>query len=140
MRALLDTNVLLDFLLKRDIFNEDAQNILLLGNAHIVDLCVCDLSIANIAYITRKDISKANFYATMRRLSSCYDIIPIGGEIIKESLKTEWDDFEDSLQYHSALAAGVDCIVTRNVKDFNEASIPVLTPSSFLKSIEDTYQ
>lgn len=136
MRVFIDTNILLDHLLNRQGYVEDAKNILLLGNAHLIDLCVSDLSIANIAYITRRDIAQSDFYYTMRTLSRCYETVAVGPSVVEKALNEEWSDFEDSLQYFSAIQANADCIVTRNPKDFESSTIPVYSPSEFLNTLE----
>lgn len=134
MKVLLDTNILLDYLLGRSDFVEPATQLLLIGNAKLISLLVTDLTIANIAYVTRSDIPKEDFYRVMRKLSMCYEIIPIGREAVNMALEAQWNDFEDALQYYAALNAEADCIVTRNVKDFANSSIVVKTPTQFLET------
>lgn len=134
MTALLDTNVLLDFLLKRNPGQEDAIKILQLANAGFLNLLVTDLTIANIAYITRREIAPSKFYQVMLQLSKYYTIIPIGPTVVDKAFVEHWDDFEDSLQCFAAELAGADYIITRNVKDFVHSSIKVYSPSDFLKT------
>ncbi len=137
MKVFLDTNVLLDYLLDRSGWSEPALRVLLLGNAGVIDLCVADLSISNIAYITRGSISKIDFYSVMKKLSRCYTIISIGADAVNKALDAQWTDFEDSLQYYAAMNARADVIVTRNVKDFAQSQIPVMTAMEFLASLDN---
>ena len=137
MKVFLDTNVLLDYLLNREGFAEYAMQLLLLGNAKEIDLCVADLSISNIAYITRETISKEDFYDVMKKLSRCYTIVSMGKKVVNQALDAQWSDFEDALQYYTALNAGADVIITRNAKDFKQAELPVMTASEYLAHLED---
>ena len=138
MNVFLDTNILLDYLLDREEHAEYALQLLLLGNAGVVNLCVADLSISNISYITRGDIDKAEFFRVMKKLSGCYRIVSVGADAINKALDAQWSDFEDSLQYFAAINAKADIIITRNVKDFAQSQIPVMTAIEFLTSIEGT--
>ena len=133
MRCFLDTNILLDFLLPNRPGQDDAKDILLMGNAGYLNLLVSDLTIANIAYITRKEISREDFYRVMTTLQRCYAIVPLGQAVMNSALAAKWDDFEDALQYYSAVQAGADCIITRNTKDYTQAELPIITPKDFLK-------
>jgi len=134
MKVFLDTNIVIDFLLNRGGEINSVITILQLGNAKYLDLYVSDLSIANIAYITRKDISKEVFFCTMKSLLKFFSVTSMGEVVIKDAIDAVWNDFEDSLQYLSARQANVDCIITRNIKDFERSEIPVFTPSGFLNT------
>lgn len=138
MKVFLDTNILLDYLLDREESAEYALQLLLLGNAGVVDLCVADLSISNIAYITRGEIGKEDFFKVMKKLSSCYKIVSVGADAVNRAFDAQWSDFEDSLQYFAAMNADADVIVTRNTKDFAKSQIPVMTAREFLETIDNT--
>lgn len=135
IKVFVDTNILLDYLLEREGFVDDARDILLLGNAGFIMLIISDLSIANIAYITRNKISQDAFYSTVNTLQSFCTIAGIGEKIITQAVNARWNDFEDSLQYFAAIQAEADCVITRNVKDFKSMGLPVLTPNEFLNGI-----
>jgi predicted nucleic acid-binding protein len=91
------------------------------------------LSIANIKYSTRKDIPLKEFYETIKGLRELFTIIPVGEKAVDRALALEPRDFEDALQYFSAEQAGVDCIVTRNIKDFYfDNSVETMEPGDFL--------
>ena len=76
---------------------------------------VSDLTIANMRYITRKDIPLEQFYAVMKQLRPYYHIVPLGSIVIDKAYQIETKDFEDALQYFAAEQAEVDSIVTRNL-------------------------
>ena len=85
-------------------------------------------------YITRKTIPLERFYSVMKGLRPYYVIVPVGENCIDDAYRIETRDFEDALQYFSAEQAGADCIVTRNIKDFDFSStVETLEPIDFLK-------
>ena len=131
MNVFLDTNILIDFLSKRNDY-QHALHILRLSVLTNAKLFVSDLTIANCRYILRKDFSLDKFYDSIVRLRKFIHILPIGPQAVDRALMLKANDFEDALQYFSALQAGADCIVTRNVKDFPFAEIEVLAPADFL--------
>lgn len=96
-------------------------------------MLVTDLTIANIRYITRKDIALEEFYAVMKGLRPYYHIVPLGSTVVDKAYQIETKDFEDALQYYAAEQAEADCVVTRNLKDFDFAfTIETLEPHDFL--------
>ena len=131
MNVFLDTNILIDFLSKRNDY-QDALHILRLSVLTDTKLFVSDLTIANCRYILRKDYPLEKFYDSISRLRNSINISQIGSHAVDRALILRANDFEDALQYFSALQSGADCIVTRNVKDFAFSEIEVLTPSDFL--------
>ena len=62
--------------------------------------------------------------------------MPLGGGVIDSALSLKANDFEDALQYFSAVQAGADCLVTRNIKDYGFAKMEVLDSKAFLAKFE----
>lgn len=87
---------------------------------------------ANVAYIARKKFSGEAIYEILSSLFEFAEITSVDSAVVKSAVDLKAKDFEDALQYFSAKAIGVDCIVTRNVKDFLFSEIQVLTPKEFL--------
>lgn len=135
MKALIDTNVLLDYLLARIPYSESVITLFQLANVGFVELLVTDLSIANIAYITRREISKDDFYRVMQQLEKFYQVIPVGPNVISKAFAEQWNDFEDALQNYSAIQAQAECIITRNTKDFTASQLTILTPEDFISKL-----
>lgn len=124
MNIFVDTNVLLDSLVHREKFEENASKVLSLGllghNLH-----VSSLSIANIMYIAHK----YDYNAIKETVKGIFDFINVAdykSSIVKSALSLDWKDYEDATQYLTAMDVGCDCIVTRNGKDFKKSSLPVL--------------
>lgn len=134
-RVFLDTNVLLDYIQQREEFCECAETILRLGYNRRVALLASALSFSNIAYIVRKTYKGAALYEVFVRLRSIINCTTLNENMVDAAIALRAPDFEDALQYYSALGVGADCIVTRNVGDFAFSRIPVLTPAEFVEKM-----
>lgn len=133
MRVFIDTNVFLDYIQQRQEGWREAEVIFYLAIHGDIELLVSDLTIANMRYVTRKDIPLEQFYAVMKSLRKYYTIVGVGSASVDEAYRVENKDFEDALQYFSAEQAGADCIITRNIKDFDfSSSVEALEPQDFL--------
>ena len=138
MKLLLDTNVILDFLLDRSPYGADARAILDMAVERENMEYVSSSAITDIFYMLRKDLKDP--YATQDRIEallSVVHILKVTDEEILTALALRWKDFEDAVQYSVALTNNVDYIITRNTKDFELHDIPVLTPSEFLNVIKE---
>ena len=133
MRVFIDTNVFLDLLWKREGFLEDSLRVFDLAVDGVFELLISDLSLANIKYITRKDYPVEKFYDVMSVFRPVFTIVPVGENAVDKALALKANDFEDALQYFSAVQSQADFLLTRNIKDYAFATIQVLTPSNFLK-------
>ena len=129
MQILIDTNVLLDYLAKREPFFDDARQILAACSRGNLDGIVAAHSLPNIIYIMRKYIPLGRIKRIIIDLCSIVEIESIDAVKLHEALHDqEFNDFEDCLQYQCALSGDVDYIVTRNPHDFRASSIPVISP------------
>lgn len=133
MRVFIDTNIFLDLLWKREGFLDDSLRVFDLAVDGKFELLISDLSIANIKYITRKDYPAEKFYEVMAVFRPVFIIVPVGETAVDKALALKADDFEDALQYFSAVQAQTDFLLTRSIKDYTFATMQVLTPSDFLK-------
>lgn len=132
MRLFLDTNVVVDSVKFREPYVYAIVPIFQMGQAGIHQLIISDLTFANVAYLSKKGLSHFEWYDLLCELRSNVQIVPIRETCIDAALKLKSKDFEDALQYFSAKEARVDCIITRNKKDFNFSDIPVLEPIEFI--------
>ena len=132
MKVFIDTNVFLDYILSRQVGFVEANEIFMLSANYEIDLILSDLTLANVRYVTRRDFSNQVFYEIINSMRELFEIASLGLHSVDRALMLRVNDFEDALQYFSALQSGADCIVTRNVKDLAFSEIEVLTPSDFL--------
>jgi predicted nucleic acid-binding protein len=134
MIVLIDTNILLDFLNKRAPHNVCADKIIELCSNGIVKGYIASVSIPNIFYIMRKDLSVKDLRKLLLDLCDIVDIVGIGKQAIKASLLNEdFSDFEDCLQMECAKRVNANYIVTRDLPDFSNSSIEAILPTDFIK-------
>lgn len=134
MKIFVDTNVLIDLICQREGY-EQAGKILALGEFSQYTLYTSVLSIANIAYILRKVLKGDVLYQTMGKLSERIRISSMTQDDFDRAVALKASDFEDALQYYSALQADCEAIITRNKEDFLFSEISVYTPTEFLSKI-----
>lgn len=127
MRVFIDTDVILDLLLAREPFFSAATRLFLLVQDGKVEGCVSPLSFSNLFYILRKELSGPEAIAALRKFKILTNVLPIDERTIELALASSFTDFEDAIQYYSALANEIDVIVTRNKRDYRAAKLPVLT-------------
>ena len=133
MKYLIDTNIILDVLLKREPFYNDSASILTLSRQEDIILYVSASSITDIYYISYQTLrNKEKVKQMLRKLLKIVLIAGVSGDEIRNALALSWRDFEDSVQYSVALLQEMDGIVTRNPSDYKEAEIKVWRPEEFL--------
>lgn len=138
MKILIDTNILVDYLSKRQPYFENAKYILTMCATEKIQGCIAAHSVMNIFYILRKEYSIDKRRIMLKQLCSFLTVIDIDNEKIISSLNNyDFDDIEDCLQTECAKAFSAEYIVTRNVKDFNNSIIPPILPDEFLDSIKE---
>jgi predicted nucleic acid-binding protein len=134
----MDTNVVIDFLADRQPFSLHAAKLFDLSLDGKVKLYVSAISYNNIYYILRQSLTNNATIKLLEELEEMTDIIDVTKTIIKQSLKTDFKDYEDAIQYHCALSKPkIDFIVTRDTKDFKKSTLPVLTPSEAIGSLDN---
>ncbi len=139
MKLFWDTNVMLDFLGERDPFYISAAKIATLADKREIKIIASALSYATISYFLTKYEGLEKTKDKLRKFKIISEICELDELIIEKGLNSDFSDFEDSLQYFSALRTDCDIIITRNGKDFKKSQIPVMTPDEFLNSIKDKH-
>ncbi len=132
-RILVDTNIVIDLLAKRKEFYEEASELFSLSDKKEINLTISSLTFANTNYILSKQKSPKQAREILRKFKVLVEILNLNDKIIELALSDElFPDFEDGLQYYSAIENNVDMILTRNKKDFKNSKIPVLTAREYL--------
>ncbi|QPH41203.1 type II toxin-antitoxin system VapC family toxin [Pedobacter endophyticus] len=132
----LDTNIIIDVIDYRMPFYTKSAKIFDYGAKGFVNLFMSSLSFATIYYVAKKTISHQECIKVMKDLSSLITTVDVTGEVINLSINSSFNDFEDALQYYSALAQGnITAIVTRNSQDFKQSDIPIMNPEQALAMI-----
>jgi predicted nucleic acid-binding protein len=128
-KIFVDTNILVDLLADRKPFSKYAVEIFNASENKKVKLFTSSHSIATTYYLLKKFIDHSSLRKTLLGLIEYMTIIPVDTEVLTKGLRSKQKDFEDSIQiYCASTIEKIDCIVTRNVKDFKGCEILVLTP------------
>ncbi len=132
-KVFVDTNIILDLLAKREEFYKEAQQLFSLADKSKVELYVSSLSFANIYYILSQKLKVSDTRKILRKFKVLVNVLPMDDKIIDLSLDSDFKDFEDAIQYYTAIEHETDMIITRNLKDFKKSRIPVLNAQSYLQ-------
>lgn len=136
VRVLLDTNVLLDVLLDRQPWAEDASAILTLADRGEVTGLACAISFTTVFYVMRKEIGAAEARSGVSQLLGVLDVAPVGRAVLDRAVQADVADFEDAVVMECARVAGVDHIVTRDAKGFVTSPVPAHTPAAFRQLLD----
>lgn len=134
MRAFLDTNIVLDLLGHRKPFFEPTAKLVTLAERNKLELVVSSLSLVTVSYILGKATSRKAALEKIRKFKTLVEVCNVGSDTIEKALAAGWPDFEDAVQHAAALQAGCRHIITRNIRDFKLAEIPVMSASEFLSA------
>ncbi|MDJ0901856.1 MAG: PIN domain-containing protein [Xenococcus sp. MO_188.B8] len=134
MKVLLDTNVILDFALERQPWFVDSEEIIYLAEQKQITAYISASTISDIYYILRKIKGKELALDFLKNIISICQVANVDSRIISMALNMNFKDFEDAIQYSSAVINQLDIIVTRNIKDFLVSQPKILTPSQFLEN------
>ncbi len=132
MKVIIDTNILIDYFQDRELYADAAEAILRLCSINEIDGYISALSIPNLVYIMRKELTQDKIKKVLSTVEIVLTIEDLKAEDISEALNTGMDDFEDSLQSVCAKRIGADYIITRNEKDFKNSEVPPISPIDFI--------
>ena len=133
-KIFIDTDVILDFFFDRKPFSDDATKLFILCEKKVVTGFVTPVILSNVYYLLRKTAKHEKVIEKLKMLINLIEIATINKATILEALNSEFKDFEDALQNYSAHHdKDIQVIVTRNVKDFKESRLSVMTPETYLR-------
>jgi predicted nucleic acid-binding protein len=136
MKVLIDTNVLLDFLLAREPFKKDAEDLFTAIDSGQIIGFVTATTLTDIFYIARKhtrslELAREAVASTLDTMTIC----PINRNVLETAFASGLTDFEDAIQIYSAIAQNLDTIVTRDAKGFVSSTIPVYSVQELLEKL-----
>ena len=136
MRILFDTNVIMDFIVKRGDFSDHAQRAITICIEKELDCCIAAHTIPNLHYILRKQLSNKDRQDILLEICNMFTVIGIDAKKLISALQNNnFTDFEDCLQTECAKDFAADYIVTRNTKDFLFSDVPVIEPIEFIRLV-----
>lgn len=132
MRLLIDGNILLDVLQKREPHYLDSAKVWKMCETDLAEGCVSALTFANLVYVMRKELDEEKVREVYKKLSIIFNFVDLNALDISNAADMKWDDFEDAVQPATAKRIHADYIITRNVKDYNKSKVMAFTPTEFL--------
>lgn len=134
-KVLIDTDVILDFFFDRKPFSDNAAKILTLCELKEITGFVTSVIISNVYYLLRQTASHEKVIENLVQLTTITEVLTTDKTVIIKALNSNFKDFEDALQNFSAELSGeIDLIITRNIKDYKNSSLGILTPDNYLKT------
>ena len=134
--VLIDTDVLLDFYLDRKPYSDDSLQLLLKCEQKLFRAYVTPVIVANTYYILRRQATHHYVIERLQILLNTITILSMDQKQVLAALESKFTDFEDALQYFSALQSNkVDVIITRNTSDYKKSALPIFTPNEFLATL-----
>ncbi len=134
IKVFLDTNILIDYLAQRTNFYQNAARIVSICRNSGFKTLISSLSFATASYIlsARNKLSSETIKNLFNNFIVAAEITLVDSLIVRKSISSKFEDFEDAMQYYSAMHENADFIITRNKADFIESSIPVYEPEEFI--------
>lgn len=136
MRVLLDSDVVFDFVLEREPFFQDARDLIWLITNGDFDGYISSITPINLFYHGRKLVGAAKIKSGIADLLKLVHVCPTTHLDLVQALGFPSSDYEDAVQHSTAVASGLDAIVTRNLRDYREATLPVFSPTDFLVKLK----
>ncbi len=142
MRVLLDTNVMVDVLQRREPWFADGQTIFYAVASRKITGCITTKEAADLHYFSRKQFKgeehvDAKARQVMAKLFSLFELIDTLGDDCKNALALSNNDYEDAIMIESCSRSKVDCIITRNPDHFSVSPVPVYLPSDFVRILNE---
>lgn len=132
MRLLIDGNIVLDVLQKREPHYSDYAKIWKLCETDMTEGYASALTFANLVYVMRKELDADKISEVLQKLSLIFHFEDLKESDLKNAAEKKWDDFEDAVQAVTAKRIKADYIITRNVRDYTSSKVMALTPTELL--------
>ena len=136
-KVFLDTNVVVDLLGEREPYYDAAAKIATLADKGKIEVFVSALTYSTVYYLLSRFENQTQVKEKIRKFKLIAQTSDLTDNIIDRSLSSNFNDFEDALQYYCAIKMDCKILITRNVKDFKESGMPVLSPEEYLKSLKN---
>ena len=135
-KVFVDSDIILDLLSGRQPHYNYAAELFSLADEDSVKVFVSSLSFANVNYILSKQYSADQARKKLLKFKTLVSVLSVNNKTIELALASDFKDFEDAIQYYTAIENGLSVLLTRNLRDFKKAEITVLTAEQYLKAIE----
>ncbi len=134
-KVFVDSDIVLDLLSGRQPHHNYAGELFSLADENLIQLCVSSLTFANVNYILSKQLSSTQAKKMLLKFKTLISVLSVNDKIIELALASDFRDFEDAIQYHTAIENKINTLLTRNLKDYKKAEISILTAQQYLKTL-----
>ncbi|MFZ1289582.1 MAG: PIN domain-containing protein [Melioribacteraceae bacterium] len=135
-KVFVDSDIILDLLAKREPNYIFAAKLFTLFDQQKVIGYTSPIVFTNLHYLLKKNTSNLSALKSLRKLKTLINILPVDERVIEQSLNSDFTDFEDAIQYFTAVNNGINILLTRNKVDYKKSKISIATADEFLKSWE----
>ena len=132
-KVFIDSDIILDLLGQRKPFDKPAAELFTMADHEKIACTISSLCFSNVHYILAKQIGKEGARSILKKFKALVTVSSVDDKIIDLALTSQFKDFEDAIQYYTAIANNCSVLLTRNLKDYKEAQIPVMTAESYVK-------
>jgi predicted nucleic acid-binding protein len=136
-KIFIDTDIILDLLADRNPFSVSANKVFTLLERKEINGYTSPIVFSNLFHILRKLKSAKIARETLKKLNRILNILPVNGNIIEEALNSDFNDFEDAIQYYTAIGNGLKILITRNRKDYKDSKILILSAEEYLNIMQE---
>lgn len=136
LNIFIDSDIILDLFAERKPHYIHAANLFTLIDRKKVNGYTSPLVFANIHYILKKKTNNEMALLYLRKLKTLLKILPVDEKNIEQSLNSDFNDFEDAIQYHTAINNGIKFLITRNKGDYKKSKISICTAEEYLKMLQ----
>lgn len=136
-KVLCDIDVILDIFLKREPFYASAARVFSLVEEKKLQGYLSAQSFPILFYLLSKELKREKAMRVLEKLRIVFQVAAVDEKVIDLSLTSGFKDFEDAVQYYSAIQVRADYLITRNKKDYRNNRLSVLLPDEFL-AIQET--
>ncbi len=135
-KVFVDSDIVLDLLSGRQPHYNHSAELFSLADGNSIKIYVSSLTFANVNYILSRQLSAGQARKLLLKFKTLINVLAVNDKIIELALASDFHDFEDAIQYHTAIENGISTLLTRNLKDFKKAEITIMTAQQFLKTID----
>ena len=134
-RIFVDTDVCIDLLSGRKPFNAVAERLFSLADTGKIKLCVSSLSFSNIDYVLRSQYTGTNSRKIIAKFKTLVTVLPVDSKTIDLAIASDFNDFEDAIQYCTAIENNITVLLTRNLKDYKKTHIQIMSHDYLLTAL-----
>ncbi len=132
-KVFIDTDIIFDLLCYREPFYKHSATLFSAADKREIKAYVSSLSFANLNYILSKEFTASKARKILIKFKTLVTVLAVSDKIIELALASDFTDFEDAIQYHTALDNNIGILLSRNIKHYKLSTIPVLTAEQYMK-------